>query len=573
MAKCIYICSRETLSPFTGRKLHDICERLSPDNITPHKPRVLVNKDIGYGIMNPTSTHSESSTSLLMGQLFNKNDNWNVPLQEFPDGSYALFRNGEEYCEIVSDPVASRTIWYYFDKDIFVASTSQRAIVMYLGNFEFDERVIPWMLSTGTIGPGFSWDKRIKRVPADSSIILEKKTWSVTTKSEPIEFSPVIRTDEQHETLLLESIRATFKSLSLDYSKWVLPLSGGYDSRGILCFLLDNNVDNQSLRTVTWGLKSSLEVKGNDAFVARELASRINVTNTYYANDFSEESLDRIINRFVLNGEGLTDNVSDYLDGFKMWKTIFEDGIEGIIRGDEGFGCHQYLSSIVMRFNQSCITCSEISNLKNYRKYGFSLQEIPQHLKQRKGETLSSWRDRLFHEHTLPTLFSALTDLKLAYIEQINPLLSKKILQQVRHLPDHLRTEKFLFKKIVDSLSPDIDYATSASSASLSEIFKEKQMVAILKNELSSNSAKSLFSADFLEFIRKGIKSKGKIKTPKTVSYSLISSLKKYVRRFLKNTFKGKFLSGIDPNVLAFRVLLICRMNKTLTEDKSCLYK
>jgi hypothetical protein len=573
MAKCIYICSRETLSPFTGSKLHDICERLSPDNIIPHKPRVLVNKDIGYGVMNPTSTHSESGASLLMGQLFDKYDDWSVPLQKFPDGSYALFRNGEEYCEIVSDPVASRTIWYYVDKDIFVASTSQRAIVMYLGNFEFDERVIPWMLSTGTTGPGLSWDKRIKRVAADSSVILEKKTWSVTTKSNPIEFSPVIRTDEQHETLLRESIQATFKSLSLDYSKWNLPLSGGYDSRGILCFLLSANVDNQSLRTVTWGLKSSLEVKGNDAFVARELASRFKVPNKYYANDFSEESVDRIINRFVLNGEGLTDNVSDYLDGFRMWKTMFEDGIEGIIRGDEGFGCHQYWSSIVMRFNQSCIVCPEISNLKNYRKYGFPPQEIPQHLKQRKGETLSSWRDRLFHEHTLPTLFSALTDLKLSYIEQINPLLSKKILQQVRHLPDHLRTEKYLFKKIVDSLSPDIDYATSASSASLSEIFKEEQIAAILKNELSSNIAKNLFSADFLEFIRKGIKSKGKIKTSKSVLYSLISSLKKYLRRFLKNTFKGKALPSIDPNVLAFRVLLICRMNKTLTEDKSCLYK
>lgn len=97
MAKCIYICTRERLPPFTGRKLHDICESLSPDNITPPKPRVAVIKDIGYAVMNPTSTHSESGTYLLMEQLFDKNENWSKPLQEFPDGSYALFRNGEEY--------------------------------------------------------------------------------------------------------------------------------------------------------------------------------------------------------------------------------------------------------------------------------------------------------------------------------------------------------------------------------------------------------------------------------------------------------------------------------------------
>ena len=574
MAKGIYICSRQTLPPSTAVTLHEICRKLAPDNITPAEPRIVVNDDIAYGIMNPTSILLENGNSLLLGLIFNgTGEEWSVPCREFPDGSYALFRDNEKYCEIVTDSVASRTIWYYKDENILIASNSQRAIVMYLGTFELDVKVVPWMLSTGTMGPDISWDKRVKRIPPDSSIILDKNEWSITTKSNPIEFKLAERSDEDHGKSLLESLKITFSKLDIDYSKWVLPLSGGYDSRGILCLLLNVRPDNGGLRTVTWGLKSSLDVKGNDAYIARELANALNVSNVYYSNDVSEEPLDTIINKFVLIGEGRIDNIADYLDGFKMWKTLFEDGIEGIIRGDEGFGCHQYWSGIVVRLNQSCFVCSDISNLKNYRKYGFPLQEIPQHLKQREGETLSSWRDRLFHEHTLPTLFSALTDLKLSYIEQMNPLLFKKILQQVRSLPDHLRTEKYLFKKIVDSLSPDIDYATTVSSAPLSEIFKEKQMVDVLKNELSSDVARSLFPADFLEFIRKGIKSKERIKTPETDSFSLGSSLKKYVPRFLKNTLREKVLPSIDPNVLAFRVLLICRMNKTLTEDKSSLYK
>jgi hypothetical protein len=568
VAKNIYICSRKKLPDSIEKRLHEICKKLAPDNITPAEPRVLVNGDIAYGVMNPTSTLSESGTSLLMGQIFDKDEKWCVPLEEFPDGSYALFRDGKEHCEIVSDPVASRTIWYYMDGNIFIASTSQRMIVMFLGSFEFDERVIPWMLSTGTLGPAFSWDKRIKLVPADSSVILNKNKWSVTTKSNPIEFNLVKRSDERHEKLLRELLQTVFKTLNLDYSKWVLPLSGGYDSRGILCLLLDASPNSHCLRTITWGLKSSLDVKGNDAFIARELASKLNVPNKYYINDLSEEPIDRIINRFVLIGEGLIDNVSDYLDGFSMWKTIFENGIEGIIRGDEGFGCKPYSSPLAVRINQSCSLCSDFSNLKDYMKYGFPSQELPQHLNQRKGETLSAWRDRLFHEHTLPTGFSPLSDLKLSYVEQINPLLSRAILKQVRQLPDHLRTGKTLFKKIVISLSPEIDYATHESSASLSEILKQEQIVNLVKNELSSNVAKTLFPAAFLDFVLKGIKSKGQIKTVKTNSFSLRSFIGMIIPRFLKETLRNKVvLPSLDNNILAFRVFLICKMNKILNDD------
>ena len=393
-----------------------------------------------------------------MGQIFGKNEKWYEPLQEFPDGSYALFRDGTEHCEIVSDPVASRTIWYYLDENLFIASTSQRAIVMFIGSFEFDERVIPWVLSTGSLGPVFSWDKRIKRVPADSSVILDKNKWSVSVKSNPIEFNLVKRSDEQHENQLRESLETTFKSLNLDYSNWVLPLSGGYDSRGILCFLHEIDKNIQRLRTITWGLKSSLEVKGSDAYVAKELANKLNVSHKYYHTDLSEEPVDNIINRFILLGEGRIDHLSGYMDGFKIWKTLFEDEIQGIIRGDEGFGWDQVSSTLTVRLSVGCSLCSDYSNLKDYTKYGFPSQELPQHLNQRKGETLNLWRDRLYHEYRLPTILSALSDLKFPYVEQINPLLSKVILQQVRQLPDHLRTDKALFRKIVNSISPKVDF-------------------------------------------------------------------------------------------------------------------
>jgi asparagine synthetase B (glutamine-hydrolysing) len=568
VSKNIYICSRETLLPLTGESLLAICKNLAPDNISPAEPKVVLNGDIAYGIVNPARTLMVKGNSLLMGQLFEEDENWEKPLNRFPDGSYALFRDGKDYFEIVSDPVASRTIWYYMDDNQFIASTSQRAIIMFLGSLEFDERVIPWMLSTGTLGPSFSWDKRLNHVPADSSLLLEKRKWTIITKSKPIEFNLVHRSDHEREELLKESLKTTIRSLKPDYSYWSLPLSGGYDSRAILILLLDANQINNRLKTITWGLKASLDKKGNDARVASDLAKKLNVSHKYYVNDLSEEPIDEIINRFVLLGEGRTGDFGDYMDGFATWKKIFEDGIELILRGDEAFGWNPVSSPLAVRLNVECGLCTDFSNLKNYQKYGLPSQELPQSLLQRKGETLSTWRDRIFQEYTQPVIQAGLTDLKLSYVEQINPLLSRRILQQVRQLPDHLRTDRALFKKIVKSLSPEIEFAVSPSSASQHEILTQERFVKMLKNELSSESAKRLFSPEFLEFVQQNIRSKGHAESVKPTLFSLKSFARKIVPRFLKDALRNKVvLPKIDSNILAFRVLMIIRMNKILSED------
>ncbi len=562
--KCIYICSRRNFSDSVEAKLIQICNELSPDNIISVDPLVCIYSDVAYGVVNPNSTLLIKGNSLMLGKIIVNGDEWSKPLVEYPDGTFALFRSDAFTCEILTDAVASRTIWYYFDENHLVASTSQRAIIKYLGSFRFDERVIPWMLSTGTMGPGFSWDTRINRIPPDTSVILDKKNWSLAVKSTPIIFHSVKRTEEEFELLLNDSIQSTFTSLNLDFKKWALPLSGGYDSRGILCFL-KSAPDFSSLKTITWGLISARGIKGNDAYVARKLAENMNVANKYFGNDLSDESLNKIIDRFVAMGEGRIDNFADYLDGFKTWKMIYEEGIEGIIRGDEGFGCHHYWSDITISLNQSLNLCTDIANLKDYRKYGFSEQKIPLYLKRKKGESLSTWRDRLFHAHTIPTVFAALSDLKLAFVEQVNPFLFKKILLEVRQQPDKLRTEKFLFKKIVDSLSPNIDYATASSSASLRKIFRTKDIANLLLTELTSDVAKHIFPGSFLDYLIMNLNYNDHTITTEVRSSSFLSLIKRIIPRSFKNIMQKMILPQVDFNILAFRVLMICRMYKILS--------
>jgi len=566
MAKCIYICSREALQDSIKSSLYNICKRLAPDNITANEPRIMVSEYAAFGIMNPTAPVREKENSLLMGQVFDKAESWNLPLSEFPDGSYALFRDGKEHFEIVTDPLASRTIWYYADANVVVTSTSQRAIVMYLESFEFNEKVVPWMLSTGTLGPVFSWDSRIKRVAPDSSVILDKINWTISVRSKPIEFNSVSRSDEMHEKVLTETLGNFFKSLDLDYDSWALPLSGGYDSRGLLCLLAENR-GVQHLQTITWGLESSIQLKGNDAYVAKELAETLNVSHRYFHTDLSKEPIERIINRYVLIGEGRIDHVAAYMDGFNIWKTLFEAGIKGTIRGDESFGWLRTSSALGVKLSTGCAVCSDYSNLKEYIKYGIPAQDVPQFLDRKNGETFDMWRDRLYQEYRIPTILSALSDLKLSYVEQISPFLSKKILYTVRQLPDRLRTEKKLFKKIIRSKSPKIDFATTSANASTGDILQEKRMVEFLKSELSSVNAKKILPQEFLDFILNGIKTETKGKKISARSSSLRSYTKKYLPLFLIKAMRKVSPPAVDRNVLAFRVFLISKMNEILRED------
>ena len=189
------------------------------------------------------------------------------------------------------------------------------------------------MLSTGSLGPSLSWDKRIEMLSPDSSVVLNKKGWSVSIKTTPIEFTPLDQPYEQHERILLEALEETFASLDLDLTTWVLALSGGYDSRSILYMLRDVGKSIDNLRTVTWGLASRRSREGSDGAVSKALADALEVSNDYYPTDFTGEPLDRVLDRFVRLGEGRVDHMSGYMDGFAMWKSLFEDGVEGLSQG------------------------------------------------------------------------------------------------------------------------------------------------------------------------------------------------------------------------------------------------
>src|SRR5699024_7391736 len=128
---------------------------------------------------------------------------------------------------------ATRTIWYYSDDNYFIASTSQRMIITFLGNFKPNVDVVPWMMSTGTIGPYISWDTRIQCLLPNQKLSFNKQNNKIELNREQFEYNIIYKSKEKAKKDLKNAIDISFKEINID-NNYFLTLSGGYDSRAIL---------------------------------------------------------------------------------------------------------------------------------------------------------------------------------------------------------------------------------------------------------------------------------------------------------------------------------------------------
>ena len=571
MAKIVLICFRERQgNPYSHKEIEILSNRLTPDNISPTQPHIVTDNGVDALIFNHNNTIFIKNSSVCIGSFISSNDDWWKPMADVPDGSYALFRSDESAVELVTDIVASRTIWYFQNEELFIASTSQRAIVFLTRKFTPNKATFSWMLSTGTLGPSLSWDKRIECLGVNSRLVLDRTTWKIAIKDERVVFNTLNLSDEEHKTRLQNALNYVFEHLQLDQTKWVLPLSGGYDSRAILLMLKKQ----KNLRCITWGLKSSLSERKNDAYIAKSLAEFFNLDHKYFDTSISNEPIEKIFNRFLVAGEGRIDHIAGYMDGFEIWKLLFESKCFGIIRGDEGFGWNPVNTSLDVRREIGVRMFTDYSNCNNLIASGLKdigIYALPERLQQRDRESLSTWRDRLYHEFRIPVILAALNDLKCSYVEVSNPFLSAGIIKYVREMPDHLRTKKRLFKDIVRSISPAIGIAKYPAIGEAKDILKTSDVVSLLSNELNTSYAKGLLSEKFIDHILVNMttidaSSKNRLlnKIIKPIKYSIPGNLKNILR---KTVVRDK----IDYNVLAFRAYIICKMTQFLSEDASLL--
>ena len=429
-----------------------------------------------------------------VGGLFGDPGSWWRTGSAAPDGTYALARWDARAVELLSDICASRTLWYALGDDAFLASTSQRALVMLLGGFELEPEATACFLTSGTLGPEVSWDARLRRLPPDARVALDRDAWRITVHEAPFELNEAEGDAAADVARLRDAISGACGGLNLDLGRWVLPLSGGHDSRALLAFLVANGL---SPRCVTWTTRKSLRNPLSDASIARLLARRYHVEHELLFLDVPGVPLETTIARFVAANEGRNDEIAGYLDGFALWRDLALAGVQGIIRGDESFGpISRPMQPEAGRRQVGGATPDDYPDAHVLHKLGLARQTWPPRLHKRAGEGLRDYRLRLSQQGYLPIILAGLSEPKARYVEIVNPHLARRVIGAVRSLSPRSRTQARAFRDIVDGLDRVVPYARASSTLPVADLLDRPDMRELLVRELMSADMERVLPGD-----------------------------------------------------------------------------
>ncbi len=353
-----------------------------PGNITAHPPRLIERRGLRAVVVNPSDEGVHvAEGGVLLGGVIGESGDWGTIGATPPDGTYVLVRFSDESVELLNDMTASRALWYACDGDRFIVSTSQRAAVALLGDLDLDQAAVSWLLTSGTLGPDCSWDRRVRRLPPDSGLTLDRRAWRFDLDRDPLAFEPVARRRDQHLKLLRDAVAWSCEALAVDTDRWLLPLSGGLDSRVILAFMVRGG---RRPRCITWTTRRSQRNPLSDAVIARLVARRSHVEHEYaFLDDVSRDGA-AALQRFVEVGEGGTDEFAAYTDGCAMWSAFFDAGLCGIIRGDDPLGVRRRAASVLSaRRDGVGSMIADYPEGHLVRRLGLAEQDLPQRLEPR----------------------------------------------------------------------------------------------------------------------------------------------------------------------------------------------
>lgn len=575
MADLILICRRDRSGDARERaRVETVARLLTPPGVAaPRVPSVIGEDGVLAALANASGDGSGlRDGGVRVGGFIGPPGAWWGVGSPAPDGTYALVRWDAGTVEVLDDVVGSRAVWYTMDDAAFAVSTSQRALAALLGGLKLDPRAPAWLLSSGTLGPLGAWDERAKALPPDARLVLDRTTWRVTEHRRTAAFAPRGRSRRGHVDALAEAIDASCAALDLDHERWLLPLSGGLDSRVILMALRRGGARP---RAVTWTTPSSLRDPLSDARVARRVARRFGVAHEFVVLDHAETGGADALDAFVAAGEGRTDEYAGYIDGLAMWGRLAEAGVDGIIRGDESCGLRKRnVSDAASRRAAGATLAADYPADHLVRRLGLAAQTLPEWLERQADESAEEYCDRADQQLYHPQVLAPLNAIKARYLEVVNPLLSRAVIETVRTLPDDLRVHGRALYAVAARGARGVPFARASSTPSADEYLAHPDVVEEIVRCLTSPAGEEVVSEAGAVALLTALAAESSARAP--ASTRLKGTLKS-VRAFLPKR-AGERLSpryaGPDPLPaarLAFRAAIATKAIALLRADTVAL--
>lgn len=373
--------------------------------------------------------------------------------------------------------VTPRTWWITRPRHGPLLSTSLRILAVLLGDLQFDEEATAWMLWTGTLGPRCSWDRRVVQVGASSEVDLAGGSISrVHARHADSAFGNSDR-DDRLESL----IRDALEKSDLTPDRWMLPLSGGVDSRGLALMLAG------SLHTYTHGEPSSLSDPHSDLAVAVRLTREFGWRHEVIEIDSHSVPPETVLDRFLAASEGRIDHLSGYADGMTAYRALATRGVQGLVRGDEVFGWNRRFSVEATRSSVGALVPGDVSFPSTVADALDDLADtmsIPSEMVRKHDQTLAGFRDQLYRAFRLPSVLAPLTEIKSSVLDITNPLLADSIVRFAVSLGDRERTDKAYWRAFVTRRCRGVPFATRAATTSLEAILGAPEMKSLLLSRL-----------------------------------------------------------------------------------------
>jgi hypothetical protein len=577
MGKFLFVHSRNGLTQSLVHRVEAITKKLSNEAETQN--RIFLKRDTNHfiGITNLFEHWEIIDFCLCAGLLINKDkSDWRSIPRENLNGSFAIIRQCHDFVEAITDFTGTKTLWYFIGEEFFGISNSQRMLNTAIGEFKFNDIAIPWVLSSGNLGPELSWHSSIQRLANNSVLRINKKNHSfqiLDNLSIKIDSKDQLTTDSDVTKAILHDYDQVHQKISIDLKKWLLPLSGGYDSRAIALFFKRNN-NSTNLKTVTWGEGDSINEEGTDAYTARHLAEKLDLSHKYYITDLSNDSFNAsvVADRFIRFGEGRIDHIAGYLDGFKMWKDFYDDGVQGIFRGDKAFyEEHSFYSPYYVRAKMGFGLTTDYTNFSTVYDSNFPAQKLPEKLRRVKSESMYAFTEKAYYNFRLPSVLSALNDLKLPYVDVFSPLLCREnILLRSRIIKEYSMTKNY--RQLLEGLSQGIPIANKESIINRETIMQHPDFLKLYYEALDSEIITKLIPVEIIDNVRSKINQKDKNKeftskrrSSKEYLFSIIVTRFSWFYFTYQRFFKKK--KTINSHILAFRIFMIYKMWQVLNED------
>ena len=221
-----------------------------------------------------------------------------------------LFDKNTEQLIVYNDPLATKSIYYYYDKEFGFAFSSEMHVLSKLLrennipiNYDYDG--IYSLALYGQMFNNFTLVKEIKRLDYASILTYRLKEDTIHTKSY-FRFSKNENrqslTDiiEEIDRIMLISVKEEWdKDLSNGYQKHLTLISGGMDSR--VNSLLAKSLKFKNIDSYTYGNPESSDVR-----IAKEIAQENFISHTQYNLLNGKFFTENILENYVKATDGLT---------------------------------------------------------------------------------------------------------------------------------------------------------------------------------------------------------------------------------------------------------------------------